>query len=92
MILPEIFSTPKAGSELFEFESKNLGFDLSEFWSWNQSNLIENRTRGALAEFIVNKALDIESENRIEWDDYGTPDSTNQVFAILTIFMISKAK
>jgi len=70
MILPEIISTKKTGTERFELERKSLEFDLSEFWSWNQSNLIENRTRGILAEFIVKKALEIESDSRIEWDDY----------------------
>lgn len=54
----------------FEFNKKELDFDLTEFWSWNQSDLIENRTRGILAEFIVKKALGIEDDNRIEWDDY----------------------
>jgi len=47
-----------------------LNFNLSDFWSWNQSDLIENRTRGILAEFIVKKALEIESDKRIEWDNF----------------------
>ncbi|GGZ88262.1 hypothetical protein GCM10007028_28230 [Algibacter mikhailovii] len=68
--LPEIISKRKNGTEKFQNENQNLNFKLSEFWSWNQSNLIENRTRGILAEFIVKKALEIDSENRIEWDNF----------------------
>ena len=62
----------KTGKEKFEFQSNVLDFNLLEFWSWNQSDLIENRTRGILAEFIVKKALKIETANQIrtEWDDY----------------------
>ncbi|WP_189361787.1 hypothetical protein [Algibacter mikhailovii] len=70
MNLPEIISKRKNGTEKFQNENQNLNFKLSEFWSWNQSNLIENRTRGILAEFIVKKALEIDSENRIEWDNF----------------------
>lgn len=47
-----------------------MGFQLAEFWSWNQSDLIENRTRGILAEFIVLKALDINPSQRVEWDNF----------------------
>ena len=70
MELPDIKVKRKTGKEKFEFKNNTLNFDLSEFWSWNQSDLIENRTRGILAEFIVKKALEIKNKNRIEWDDY----------------------
>ena len=70
MLLSEINSKPKNGNENFSLNTKNLNFQLSDFWIWNQSNLIENRTRGILAEFIVKKALDIKNETRIEWDSY----------------------
>ncbi len=70
MKLPEIITTKKEGNEKFEFDNENLAFNLKDFWSWNQSNLIENRTRGILAEFIVKEALEINSKNRVEWDDY----------------------
>jgi hypothetical protein len=50
--------------------NRPLGPTLLDFWAWNQSNLLENRTRGILAEFIVMKALGINSEQRIEWDNY----------------------
>ncbi len=70
MELPDIKVEKKTGKENFEFNRNSQGFDLTEFWSWNQSDLIENRTRGILAEFIVKKALGIKSKNRIEWDEY----------------------
>lgn len=70
MKLPNIKVEKKTGSEKFEFNGNTLKFNLNEFWSWNQSDLIENRTRGILAEFIVKKALGIENDSRIEWDDY----------------------
>ncbi len=60
----------KNGTEIFLNKSQPLNFNLSDFWSWNQSDLIENRTRGILAEFIVKKALEIESDKRIEWDNF----------------------
>jgi len=70
MNLIPLQSTIKTGDEHF-FNSENiLDFTLLDFWKWNQSNLLENRTRGILAEFLVKKALSIPSENRIEWDDY----------------------
>lgn len=68
--LAEISVKPKKGNELFYNNNHSLSFDILEFWSWNQSNLFENRTRGILAEFIVAKALDIELQARVEWDDF----------------------
>jgi len=68
--LPEIIVKKKNGTEIFLNKSQPLNFNLSDFWSWNQSDLIENRTRGILAEFIVKKALEIESDKRIEWDNF----------------------
>ena len=41
--------------------------DLSAFYRWNSGNLLENRTRGAFAEWLVHQALGIESEFREEW-------------------------
>ena len=70
MTLPEIIVKKKNGAEKFQIKNRPLSFELSDFWSWNQSDLIENRTRGILAEFIIKKALDIQSNNRIEWDNF----------------------
>lgn len=70
MNLNEIIAQPKSGEERFRFDEDNLEFKLNDFWKWNQSNLIENRTRGILAEFIVKLALNIDNDIRIEWDSY----------------------
>lgn len=70
MKLSELEYEPKTGNENFIAGNEKLDFILTEFWSWNQSNLVENRTRGLLAEFIVKKALNISSVKRIEWDNF----------------------
>jgi len=62
----------------FLANSKSLAFKLLDFWKWNQSNLIENRTRGILAEFIVKMALDINSPSRLEWDAYDFETQTKK--------------
>lgn len=41
--------------------------DLDSFYRWNSGNLLENRTRGAIAEWLVHQALGIQSEFREEW-------------------------
>ena len=69
-LLPKIHTKRKVGTENFSLLNKKLEFEVNDFWSWNQSNLIENRTRGILAEFIVKKALNIKDRTRIEWDSY----------------------
>lgn len=68
--LTKIIIEAKCGSEEFYTNSQKMGFQLIDFWAWNQSNLFENRTRGVLAEFIVAKALNISLTTRIEWDDF----------------------
>ena len=40
----------------------------SAFYRWNSGNLLENRTRGALAEWLIHQALGIQSEFRDEWE------------------------
>ena len=70
MKLPEIKARRKEGYEKFTFNGKELHFNIKDFWSWNQSDLLENRTRGILSEFIIKQALDIKSDQRIEWDHY----------------------
>tara|TARA_R110000765_G_scaffold335086_2_gene425433 strand:- start:326 stop:901 length:576 start_codon:yes stop_codon:yes gene_type:complete len=70
MNLNAIIAQPKSGEEKFRFNEGNIDFKLNEFWKWNQSNLLENRTRGILAEFIVKQALNIDNNIRVEWDSY----------------------
>ena len=70
VLLPEIQTEQKSGKEKFLFNGIEQDYSLIDFWIWNQSDLIENRTRGILAEYIVKKALEVKSNDRIEWDDY----------------------
>ncbi len=58
------------------YDNRELDFRLIDFWRWNQSCLLENRTRGILAEFLVKQALKIPMPVRSEWEDYDliTPD------------------
>ena len=61
----------KTGNELFSFRGKSVGYQLSDFWSWQASDLLSNTLRGVLAEFIVAKALDIKIDTpRIDWIEY----------------------
>ncbi len=70
MELEKIEVFPKAPNESFQFGGNNLGFSVLDFWIWNQSDLIENRNRGILAEYIVRQALEITTPTRLEWDSY----------------------
>ncbi len=61
---------PKTGKESFLCLNKEIDFTLIEFWSWSQSDLLNNSLRGVLAEFLVKKALNIKDSYRVEWDAY----------------------
>jgi hypothetical protein len=47
-----------------------------DFWAWSTSDLRDDTTRGILAEFIVGKALEVETEFRISFSNFDlrTPD------------------
>jgi hypothetical protein len=70
MKLDEIKTTPKDPNERFRFNGRSLDFKLIDFWTWNQSDLIENRNRGILAEFLVRQALGLDYPTRLEWDAF----------------------
>lgn len=70
MNLQEIQTIPRTGTEKFCENDKSLNFGLIDFWAWNQSDLIENRNRGILAEFLIRQALGIKTPTRLEWDAY----------------------
>ena len=61
---------PKIGDEPFVLGGQALGFDLLSFWRWSGSDLVGNTSRGILAEYIVARALGIDSKVRIEWDAF----------------------
>lgn len=43
---------------------------LLDYWRWSGSNLLDNTTRGILAEFLVAAALGLHKEPRVEWAGY----------------------
>lgn len=49
------------GNEHFTFDDMPIGKLLSDFWAWNSSDLLNNPLRGALAEFIVAAALELDT-------------------------------
>ena len=59
------------GNEHFTYEGMPVGVLLNDFWAWNSSDLLNNTLRGALAEFIVASALEIDTNiSRQDWTAY----------------------
>src|SRR5579862_9567046 len=48
--------------------NRAMVFTKSEYFEWAYSDLLSNRNRGIIAEFLVGRALDCHSSHRIEWD------------------------
>lgn len=46
------------------------GLSLGQFWAWAYSDVLSNRNRGILAEFLVGAALDVLDPPRVEWAAY----------------------
>ena len=61
----------KTGEERFIEGGGESGVRLLDFWGWAYSDCVTNTTRGALAEFLVGWALEIDlREPRNVWDKY----------------------
>ena len=58
------------GDELFSNDGMILNYNISDFWRWYASNTLHSALRGAIAEFIVAKALDLPCGVRQSWDAY----------------------
>lgn len=58
----------KSGREEILETGKNLM--LLDFWRWAYSDLVGNTDRGAIAEYLVAIACDIEDNPRISWNAY----------------------
>lgn len=67
--LPTIKTNPLPPDTPFQSAGQTLDFSIVDFWAWSQSDLVENRNRGILAEFLVMKALGIQRPTRLEWDE-----------------------
>lgn len=68
-LTPTPTPTPLPPDSPFQSAGHTLDFSIVDFWAWSQSDLVENRNRGILAEFLVMKALGIERPTRLEWDE-----------------------
>lgn len=60
----------KSGQERFHAGGKALDFDIHQFWRWSASDLMNNRMRGLLAEYLVVQAVGVSDRPRVEWDAY----------------------
>ena len=65
---PVIKTVPIEPSDRFKFNDQDLNFSIVDFWKWNQSDLVENRNRGILAEYIVTLSSQIANQGAYsEW-------------------------
>lgn len=71
MQLKKIKTKVKSSNERFTHGNQEIDFELLDFWKWSLSDLVSNSTRGKLAEFIVAKALGVDTNiARDEWQAY----------------------
>jgi hypothetical protein len=68
--LPKLEAVTKTGDEHFHADRKSLPLTLLDFWRWSGSDLLGNRQRGILAEYLVGSALRMTDSVRLEWDAY----------------------
>ncbi len=61
---------PRRPEQPFQDGDAKMDFALVDFWQWSASDLLNNVTRGNLAEFIVAKALGISTAVRTVWAAY----------------------
>ena len=69
-MIEAIKTEKKSGTEDFILEDKNLDINVLNFWQWSASDLLTNRQRGILAEYIVASVLKLDSKPRSEWDAF----------------------
>ena len=58
------------GDELFIDNGTYMDFSLSDFWQWYASDLLNHPIRGAIAEFLVAKAIGVPTDSRPGWRSY----------------------
>jgi hypothetical protein len=69
--LPRLLPERRNGAERFRNGSVELPLTLHDFWCWSTSDLLNNTTRGVLAEFLVATALQIPTSGvRDPWAAY----------------------
>lgn len=70
MNYPSIIPTRLSGSKPITTETGKQVSDPNSFWSWAYSNVMDNAERGALAEYLVACALEVNDNVRVNWDKY----------------------
>lgn len=66
--LSRIEATTRTGAEPVHDDGHAIGPTVLDFWRWSVSDLLSNATRGRLAEFLIAKALGIDTARpRDEW-------------------------
>ncbi len=74
MDLGPIKTAPRSATERFRDGEEPLDFDLLSFWQWGVSDVVNNVTRGILAEYLVAKAVDATDGVRDAWAAYDIDD------------------
>ena len=72
-LIKGVISTKKLeGAETFKNGEGSLlvSADILDYWSWAYSDIVGNTNRGALAEFIVSRAIGSEPSVRNDWAAY----------------------
>jgi hypothetical protein len=69
MLIPKKVSR-KNPSQAFVHLPQSEPRTVQDFWSWAYSDLLQNTTRGVLAEYIVAVLLGIDDTPRMPWDAY----------------------
>src|SRR5438309_8612988 len=70
MQFPRLPLNRKTGDEPFRSGDAQLNFTLLDFWGWTASDRVSNSARGVLAEFIVARALGLDTGVRTEWQAF----------------------
>lgn len=78
MQFPRIHPKRKTGQESFRTGNGDAGFNLLDFWQWTASDLVSNSTRGVLAEFLVARALGLDTAVRNEWQAFDLQTATGK--------------
>ncbi len=60
----------RSGDESFYLQGNSTGCTLGDYWRWASSDLLNNRQRGIIAEFIVATAFGVTDTPRLEWGWY----------------------
>jgi hypothetical protein len=74
----------KTGTEPFRSGAQVLWATVLDYWRWSGSDLMNNRERSILGEFLVAMALGLEKEPRLEWNAYDLKTSSGLKIEIKT--------